>query len=154
MIPEPFIYEHLFWRRQNVQVNVIKCLHLQVTYLPSGLAGTFSGLSVTSGPILTFTIRIAVVFRWASLAAILTATKIKTQFSYLTQKIMINTCLISCSYFVIFWHGFQRKICPNGNTSFAGCVIYKYTYLKKLLNHYPLSQFNKHVQNFIMKSKN
>lgn len=86
MIPEPFIYEHLFWRRQNVQVNVIKCLHLQVTYLPSGLAGTFSGLSVTSGPILTFTIRIAVVFRWASLAAILTATKIKTLFSYLTQK--------------------------------------------------------------------
>lgn len=49
---------------------------MQVIYLPSGLTGTFSGLSVTSGPILTFAIRNAVNFCWASLATILTAIKI------------------------------------------------------------------------------
>lgn len=54
----------------------IKDINMQVIYLPSGLTGTFSGLSVTSGPILTFAIRNAVNFCWASLATILTAIKI------------------------------------------------------------------------------
>lgn len=35
---------------------------MQVIHLPPGLTGTFSGLSVTSGPILTFAIRNAVNF--------------------------------------------------------------------------------------------
>lgn len=48
---------------------------MQVIHLPSGLTGTFSGLSVTSGAILTFAIRNAVNFCWASLATILTAIK-------------------------------------------------------------------------------
>lgn len=59
-------------------------------HLPSGLTGTFSGLSVTSGPILTFAIRNAVNFGWASLATILTAIK-KISLNCFTHHLIFNT---------------------------------------------------------------
>lgn len=61
---------------------------MQVIHLPSGLTGTFSGLRVTSGPILTFAIRNAVNFGWASLATILTA--IKKRFLWIFLHITLS----------------------------------------------------------------
>lgn len=68
-------FQNSLWTTLLAKTKKKSSKKILIIHLPSGLAGAFSGLRVTPGPILTFTIRITVDFRWPGLTTIFATKK-------------------------------------------------------------------------------